>query len=278
MNFSLFANIHKDSNGDFLKQVTTYLKSIGANVIHDEIVTKGGFFDVNKLKNTDMIITLGGDGTLLDMAQKTKNTGIPLVGINLGSVGFLTQIEKRNYEEMLLSIFHKEFDISNRMTIKADVIRNGITINSVEALNDIVITREATGDTVEISSYINGSYIDSYNGDGIIVSTPTGSTGYQMSAGGPVSDPEADIILVTPICPHMMHRQTYVIKGDGLVELEVREKDFVSCYLSYDGISYNIKGNDLIRISKSDLVIKLVKIQKNPFYENLRNKIYYRGN
>ncbi len=278
MKFSLFANVNKDTNGTFLKQVCSFIESLGSEVIHSEIITKGGETDTSKIKDSDIIITLGGDGTLLDIAQKTKSLSIPLVGINLGSLGFLTQMEKGNYQELLQSIIKGQYSISKRTMLFAQIIRDHKVIKSIEALNDVVITRKITGDTAAVSVIINGSYIDTYDGDGVIISTPTGSTGYQMSAGGPVSDPEADIILMTPICPHMMHKQSYILRNDSTLELIVEENSNYECCFSYDGIVFSIQGKDLIKIRKSDSYVPLLKMQKNSFYENLRNKIYYRGN
>ncbi|MFA5151627.1 MAG: NAD(+)/NADH kinase [Clostridia bacterium] len=278
MKFSLYANVNKDTNGTFLNQVCLFIESLGSEVIHSELITKGGDTDTSRVRNSDIIITLGGDGTLLDIAQKTKSLSIPLVGINLGSLGFLTQIEKVNYKELIHSITKGQYSISKRSMLSAQILRDNEVISNVDALNDVVITRKITGDTAAVSVHINGSYIDTYDGDGVIISTPTGSTGYQMSAGGPVSDPEADIILMTPICPHMMHKQSYILKNDSCLELIVEEnKDFECCF-SYDGIVSSIYGKDIIKVKKSNLFIPLLKMQKNSFYENLRNKIYYRGN
>ena len=277
MRFSLYANVNKDANGLFLAQVCKYIESIGSEVIHSEIVSKGGKTDISKVMHPDVIITLGGDGTLLDIAQKTKSLSIPLVGINIGSLGFLTQIEKNNYEELIKSITLKQYTISKRAMLSAKVYRNDKLIYDIDALNDVVITRKVTGDTVAVSVDINGSYIDTYDGDGVIISTPTGSTGYQMSAGGPVSDPEADIMLMTPICPHMMHKQTYILKDDSNIVLTVEEDESFDCCFSYDGIASSLKGRDVIKVKKSNSFIPLLKIQGNSFYENLRNKIYYRG-
>lgn len=278
MKFSLFANVNKDTNGAFIKKVTSFIESINCEVVYSQIITKGGSIDLEKIKNTDIIITLGGDGTLLDVAQKTQQLSLPLVGINLGSIGFLTQIEKSNYEEFITLITQGHYTISKRMMIHAQLIRNDTVFDEYDALNDIVVSRKITGDTVSVSVNINGSYIDTYDGDGVIVSTPTGSTGYQMSAGGPVADPESEILLMTPICPHMMHRQSYVLRNDSILDLNINETENYECCFSYDGITSNILGNDSIRITKSDSFVPLLKIQKNSFYENLRNKIYYRGN
>ena len=262
MKFSLFANINKDANGVFLNQVCSFIESLNSKVIHSEIITKGGETDISKIYDSDIIITLGGDGTLLDIAQKTKGLSIPLVGINLGSLGFLTQIEKNNYKELIQSITKGQYSISKRSMLNASVIRDNEIIRNVDALNDIVITRKVTGDTAAISVHINGSYIDTYDGDGVIISTPTGSTGYQMSAGGPVSDPEAEIILMTPICPHMMHRQSYILKNDSSIELIVEEnKDFECCF-SYDGIVSSINGKDIVKVRRSDLFVSLPNAEK----------------
>lgn len=278
MKFSLFANINKDTNGLFLKQVCNFIESIGSEVVHSEVIVKGDYIDSSKVAGSDIIITLGGDGTLLDVAQNTKDWKIPLVGINLGSLGFLTQIERTNYAQSITLITKGQFDISRRMMLHADVIRDTKTIKTVDALNDVVMIRRVIGDTVAISLRINGSLIDTYDGDGIIISTPTGSTGYQMSAGGPVSDPEAEILLMTPICPHMMHKQSYIIKDDSILDLKIEENTDFDCCFSYDGIAFDIKGGDYIKVCKSDSYVSLVKMQDHSFYDNLRNKIYYRGN
>jgi NAD+ kinase len=278
MKFSLFANIKKDADGSFLKEVCQYIESLGSEVIHSEIMSKRDDIDIDKVRGSDVIITLGGDGTLLSIAQKTVSLRIPLVGINLGSLGFLTQIEKNEYRDMLLEIIHKNYTTSIRLMLHADIMRKNKVIFSCEALNDIVVSRKVTGDTVTVAAQIDGSIIDHYDGDGLIISTPTGSTGYQMSAGGPVSDPEADIFMMTPICPHMMHKQSYVIKDKNRMDLLIEETDDFECCFNYDGISVDIKGGDIISVFKSDKSIIFLKFAKTNFYENLINKIYYRGN
>ena len=278
MNFSLFANVKKDADGIFLKEVSQFIESLGSKVIHSEMLSKRDDIDISKVIGSDIIITLGGDGTLLSIAQKTVSLMIPLVGINLGSLGFLTQIEKNEYREMILEITRRNYILSLRTMLHADIVRDNKVIFSCDALNDIVVSRKSTGDTVTVAAQIDGSNIDHYDGDGLIISTPTGSTGYQMSAGGPVADPEADIFIMTPICPHMMHKQSYVIKDKSRMEFMIEEQHDFECCFNYDGISMDIKGGDMISAFKSDKNVIFLKFAKTNFYENLKNKIYYRGN
>lgn len=224
-------------------------------------------------EKADLIILFGGDGTFLHTSLNFIGTGIPLMGINLGRIGFLTEIETNELDEALDAIIADNYRIEKRNTLKISLIRNDKKIKERHAINDVVINRAADGEMLKIDMLINEEFVNSYRGDGIIVSTPTGSTAYSFSAGGPIINPQVKALLITPLCPHAVHVKPMVISDQEVIEIKADgQKDKI--FLTADGRdSVKIRSDDIIEIKSSEKEISLVKFPDRTFYTILRNKM-----
>ena len=224
-------------------------------------------------KKADLIIVFGGDGTFLHTSLNFIGTGIPLMGINLGRIGFLTEIETNELGEALDHIIADNYRIENRNTLEVCLKRAGEDVQKKYAVNDVVINRAADGEMLKVDMHINKEFVNSYRGDGIIVSTPTGSTAYSFSAGGPIINPQVKALLITPLCPHAVHVKPMVISDDEIIEIDVEgQKDKI--FLTSDGRdSIKIQQDDIVRIKSSQKEISLIKFPDRTFYTILRNKM-----
>lgn len=225
----------------------------------------------------DIIICLGGDGTFLKTAKTAYSFGIPILGINLGTLGFLTDIETQEIDKCIECLMNDKYYIEERIMLNANVYKNGQLISSDSAINDVVISREKILRILHLSTYIDGNFIDTFPGDGIVIATPTGSTAYSLSAGGPIVEPNAELMLITPICPHMLYSRSFVASDSRHIKVVLSEDYEHTALVTVDGQRcYEVKGGDYIEVSKSNSTVKIVKIQSKDFFTILRNKIYNR--
>lgn len=230
------------------------------------------------IKRCDLVICLGGDGTFLKAARKVHGKDLPMLGINLGNLGFLTEVDRDNIDNAVEKIFNNEYEIEKRMMLDAVIYRKNAEPLRDIALNDVVIARGAVSRILNVKTYINDIFVDTFPGDGLIVSSPTGSTAYSLSAGGPIVEPDTDLLLITPICPHILYSRSFVAKPDSIVKAIVDEEYRYGAMVTLDGQEgYEIRGGDMVEIKKSSHSIKLVKINPRNFFNILRTKIYYRG-
>ena len=249
-------------------EVCDELKSLGAEVSFDE----------SKIKSADVVIAIGGDGTTLNVAKKASFEGVPTLGINSGRLGFMSGLEK-NELALLKNVVRKEYIIENRMMLKAAVVEDGKVIGEYHCLNDAVISRGNLARLIDISVMCEGRDVTNARADGMIVSTPTGSTAYSMAAGGPVVSPDTSCFIVTPICPHSLVNRSIVFSPDKEIELFVGSDMNNKAFLSVDGAdSTPVDDKVKIVISKSEYQAKLIKIKPDNFYEILNNKIIERRN
>ncbi|MBS3810779.1 MAG: NAD(+)/NADH kinase [Halanaerobiales bacterium] len=221
----------------------------------------------------DLIILLGGDGTFLHTSLNFIGTDVPLMGINLGKIGFLTEVETNELEEALTHLVNGNYKVESRNTLKVTLLRNNKKAQKRSAVNDVVINRGADGQMLKVDMHINSEFVNSYRGDGIIVSTPTGSTAYSFSAGGPIINPQVKALLITPLNPHAVHVKPMVISDEEVIEIAVKgEKDKI--YLTTDGRnSIKVIEGDIVRIESSEDELSLIKFPDRTFYTILRNKM-----
>jgi len=245
--------IHTNESKDINFEVTSKLISLG---ILENIDIESAMPN----KKYDLLISLGGDGTLLNIAKKYLDT--PIMGINTGNLGYLTVSNKDNLHELLKKIKSDEIEIEERILIDGSLGREGII-----ALNDIVISRGNYAKMIDTKLYIDGKYVDNYRGDGLIISTPTGSTAYSLSAGGPIVEPELDVILITPICAHSIKQRPIVVSVDRNIEIK-SENEFLVVADGEEGL----KSKD-IRITKYNKKVKLVKLKNSFFFDTVREKL-----
>ena len=220
---------------------------------------------------------LGGDGTLIHAARKYARFDMPLLGINLGTVGYLTSVERENVYECLDALMADQYTVKSRMMLEGQVIDNGEVVKVSEAVNDIIVNRSGFSRLVELKLYINDDLVDIYIADGLIVSTPTGSTGYNLSAGGPIIYPETELMTITPICPHSLTARSIVVSGQEKVEIEVGKRSQTQedeALVTYDGqVIRTLKTGDRVQIGRARHTAKLIEINNRSFYQVLRDKI-----
>ena len=228
-------------------------------------------------KTSDCIVVLGGDGTLLSVAQKAAVEKVPIIGVNLGRLGFLTDIEKETALVSFEKLVSGNYYIEERMMLQVDIISGNKSYSKFLALNDVSITRDSYSRMVDYSIHINGKYADVYPADGIIIATPTGSTAYNLSAGGPIVDPKANIMVITPICPHTIYSRSIIVSEKDTIDIHTSELQGGRVGISIDGKKvHNMTPSDVIRVSKAIETVKLLKLSEYNFYDILRNKIVER--
>ena len=232
---------------------------------------------VRVLSGYDCILVLGGDGTLLNAASTVSHVDIPLFGINLGTVGFLTEGEVTNLAAIMERLLSDDFSIQERMMIRGSVRSGDNAVLRKRALNDIVISRAGFSRLIGLDVYVNGSFLNAYEGDGIIISTPTGSTGYNLSAGGPIVDPMAQLMIITPVCPQSLTSKSIVLPSDAEVSIAIAKKrktQETEAIVSFDGGNdLELSAGDILDICVSKRTTKLIKASDVNFYEILRNKL-----
>lgn len=224
--------------------------------------------------HTDLVITIGGDGTILYAARLIAERGIPVCGLNMGRLGFLNELSITEWKESLLEIFKGDYWIEERFIISGELIRKDVVVEKWVAVNDIVLARIGYPHLLTIDVLLDGVPTISYPADGVIVSTPTGSTAYSLSAGGPIVSPELDAIIITPICAHDFYARPWILGGDTIVELlgDQRSKDYG---VTVDGeIFIPCEEGDRIRITKSPWHTKLLRLNKSSHYRNLRTRFH----
>lgn len=220
----------------------------------------------------DFAVVLGGDGTLLSAARVVAKADIPILGVNLGSLGFLTEIPLAELYEALEAIDEKRCAVETRSLLTCQLIRGGKTIASYDALNDVILNKASIARLAEFELYIDQIFVTKYRADGLIVSTPTGSTAYSMAAGGPILMPSVDAFVVTPISPHSLTHRALVVRDTAEIELVVSAAE-EEAYLSVDGqIGMPARDGDRVACRKSVHRVKLLRIRKT-FFEVLRTKL-----
>jgi NAD+ kinase len=220
----------------------------------------------------DLLIILGGDGTLLSMARAVGDLGVPLLGVNLGGLGFLTATTLDEMFPALEAYLGGRMAIEERMLLAARIVRNGQPLGEYAALNDIVITKSAMSRIIDLSVSVEGRYATAYRADGLIISTPTGSTAYSLSAGGPILFPTMDAVVLTPICSHTLTNRPIVVPGTDRIEVTLLADQEVMATM--DGqVGVGLREGDTVEIRKAAARIRLVRFPQKDFFSVLRTKL-----
>ena len=280
----LAPNAIKDKNLEFTSLVAR-LSAGRARLLLDESFAD---FDVpfveycaknEALRECDSVFALGGDGTLLGVAHDVLSTGQPILGFNLGRLGFLAEVEQKEVENNLNKFFDGDYVVENRMMLRAKLEDKSGVERIYDSLNDIVISRGATSRLLDINLYVNSEFVDDYKADGMIVSTPTGSTAYSMSAGGPIVDPSMDSMLITPICPHKLYSRAVLVPADKTVSATLDENGVSGAIVSADGREETpFTADSKLTITRSPHVTRLVRVNGSRFYSVLRKKLAGKDN
>lgn len=237
---------------------------------------QGTFSQSKGLDSTfDMFVSFGGDGTMLRAVTYIKDLGIPIVGVNTGRLGFLSTFKKENVRKLVTEFVAGHYTIEERALVEVELNSDLDEFNGLNfALNEVTVSRKDTTSMITVETYLNDEYLTSYWADGLIVSTPTGSTGYSLSCGGPVIAPTAKSLVLTPIAPHNLNARPLVISDDTQIRLKVsgREKTHL---VSLDSRIADIPNGKEIKIRKSDVVIKMIEYKSESFLKTLRNKLLW---
>ena len=283
--FLVYTNRHKDKNLVLTKKICDYLRQKGQKAtvkteegdFKERISTDTDDIPADIPRDVDCMIVLGGDGTVLQAARETKKLHIPIIGVNLGTLGYMTEIEPANLKESLDRLIAGDYEQESRMMLNGKAYLSDGRTEEGWALNDIVITRSGYLQIIHFNIYVNGQFLNDYKADGMIITTPTGSTGYNLSAGGPLVEPRAKLIVLTPICPHSLNQRSIILSPEDVIEIEIpqgREGRIQTVEASFDGTHViPLETGDRIRIVQSEKITEFIQLNQVSFLEVLHKKM-----
>lgn len=281
-NFCIVSNSYKDKQLKLAKDISEYIILKGGKCfVADNVDISTGEFRVLDAKDfpTDLecIISIGGDGTLLHAAKDLMKLDVAFAGVNKGTLGFLAEISPEHVNEAVDRLIEDRFNVESRMMLKGEIIRDNQVVFTSTVLNDIVIHRAADMAITSYKVFVNGQPLGNFEADGMILSTPTGSTAYNLSAGGPVARPDSHMIMLTPICPHTLANRSIIFSKNDVIEVKIgksrtpkEEKRTVA--FDGDGI-FHIISDDIVRISMADETTKILKLDEGSFLQAIRDKL-----
>jgi NAD+ kinase len=288
MKIALFGQYYQNNTAEIVEKVVSFLeaKDIAIafetcflatlkekNIILKEYDTYSDYSDLDL--NFNALISVGGDGTILKAATFVRDKNIPIIGINAGRLGFLATIQFENIESLLQKLLNNDYAISKRTLLSIETTPNYENFTELDfALNEVTVARKDTTSMITIITYLNGEYLTSYWADGLIVSTPTGSTGYSLSCGGPVLTPNVESLVITPMAPHNLNARPLVIMDDMEIELRIsgREEQFL---ISLDSRISAVSKDTIVKIKKSPFTISIIEFKEESFLNTIRKKLLW---
>jgi len=283
VNIGIVANPHKPGSLGILQALRAALKARACTTVL-ELETaafageSGGIPAKEFSQHVDIAAVLGGDGTMLDAVSRLGDFEKPVAGINIGTLGFLTSCKDHELDLFAAAVADRRFTTSVRTLLEATVHRQGIAEESFVALNEITLARGDTGRLVSLRALVNGELLNDYRADGLIVATPTGSTAYSLSAGGPLISPSAAVFVITPICPHSLSQRSLILSDDVVIELSSVEREACPMLFTVDGKdNIRIGPGDRIEVKKSTRSLHLLRLEGSSFYDALRQKLHWQG-
>ena len=281
--FYIIANSEKPESVTMRDKIVGYLNRRGKTCSYQENAQPSenhaySFTDPARVpEDIDAVLVLGGDGTVIQAARDLARRDVPFLGINVGTLGYLTEVEASEYGQALDTLIRGEYYLEKRMMLCGEVFTEDGKTYAGKALNDIVISRQGVLRVVNFQIFVNGRYLNSYNADGMIISTPTGSTGYNLSAGGPIVEPGAEMLLITPICPHTLNARSIVLSGHDQVEIVIgpgRKMEKDRAVATFDGdTEIGLVSGERVKIRRSIHATKLIKLNDQSFLEVLSRKL-----
>jgi NAD+ kinase len=272
----LVAKYEEPKAAEMVQWLVPWLKERKRRVLVEPGFFKDGARVCNKkemAKRADLIIVLGGDGTLLSVARLVERPKVPILGVNLGGLGFITEVAVDELEVVLEKTLAGEFSVERRMTLAVQLHSQRAQVKKFRVLNDAVITKGARSRIVELEAYVGKEYLCTYRADGLIISTPTGSTAYSLAAGGPIIYPSLGAIVISPICPHMLTNRPIVVSSKSTIRVMVRSAGN-TVFLSPDGQQgVVLKDGDVVEVRDYGVPVSLIKIPSRGYFEILRNKL-----
>lgn len=282
-NFGLEVNLEKNGVRDLAYCIVKWLEENGQAVLMNQDTASAldlsgvGVPRAQLTDKIDYMIVLGGDGTILRAARKIAASSTPIIGVNFGHLGFLTEIDVPDLLPALEKILSGQYYIDERMMLEARLFRKGKIIGHSVGLNDAVITKGAFARLILLETYLNDEYADTYPADGLIVASPTGSTAYSLSAGGPLVTPDFDLMLITPICPHTLWARPMAVAPDSVVKVILRSPQ-AEVMLTMDGQhGFSLKEDDLVVINRAPDKARFLRLKGRNFFEVLRKKLKEEG-
>lgn len=279
----LFGKFQDDSVAEHLAHLADFLRERRLNILIDEntaslvkqpIARSRPFPAIGR--EIDLAIVIGGDGTMLNIARALAAHRVPLIGVNLGRLGFLTDIPGNHMEAEIGKILDGDYEIEDRLLLQAELKRNGDTIHSAVAFNDIIVTKGEIARLIEYETHLDGEFVNSARGDGIIVATPTGSTAYAMSAGGPILHPTLPAIAVVPICPHTLSNRPIVVSSESTIEIVMSSPTDQRATVTCDGqVNYPLKKGDRIYVHRAEQSVQLLHPSGRNHYDVMRAKLHW---
>ena len=271
----IIVNLLKPEAEQLVKDITDYLVSKG---ISSEVFGYSGEPIEPEVKSADIAFALGGDGTVLFSARTLAKKKIPVLAVNMGNFGFITEVSKDEWQETFEEWIDGRLSLSRRLMLKSTVLRKGMKIAEFHCLNDSVVSAYGISKMIRLSVEMNDTPLGSYRADGIIMSTPTGSTAYSAAAGGPLLEPEMDAVLLNPICPFSLSNRPLVINSDKSVRITVEPEQRVEVILTVDGQTvFPLKPEDVVVFEQASEKALIISSDKRNFYEILRSKLKWSG-
>ena len=260
-----------------------HLHARGATVLVDkQMQLEFGKNEVQRVAEADLaarvelVIAIGGDGTMLYAARLVAHSGVPLLGINRGRLGFLADVTPADMLDRVDDVLAGAYTAENRLVLEAEVIRDGQSVASSIGLNDIVIQKWETGRMLEFDTWINGVYVNTHGGDGLIIATATGSTAYALSGGGPIIHPELDAVVLVPICPHTLSDRPIVVRADCELEVRILDRPETKAQVTCDGrLLDELASRDVLKVRPADHRITLIHPPGHDYYRILRSKLHW---
>jgi NAD+ kinase len=279
----LVANPDKPEAAPLLRRAAELTAAAGREFIAESRAAQLADLSVQRCKGvrelaaqTDLIIVLGGDGTMLGVGRTLAGMNVPILGINVGGLGFLTAASAVQMEDALASVWRSEYEIDERALIRAEGSASGNAFDQL-ALNDFVISRGAASRLIELEVLVDGEALTHYRADGLVVCTPTGSTAYSLAAGGAVVSPNAEALTITPVCPHTLSNRSVIVNMESIIEVK-NLSERLEVFLSADGqVQLPLATGDVVRIRRAGETIRLVRLRGSSFFKTLRNKLNWSG-
>ncbi len=276
--FYIITNYTKDGDNRITRQIKACIESYGKTCILCEKNEKEEIIVETIPEDIDCALVIGGDGTFIQASRLLFGHDVPMLGINMGTLGYLTEVEVQNVEEAIAQLMRGEYSIERRMMLYGSVFSQGTDKISDVALNDIVLNRDGLMKIVHFDLYVNGQLLNSYQADGLIVSTPTGSTAYNLSAGGPIVEPTASLMVITPICSHaLLNSRSIVFSDEDEITIQIssrKDGQIDQAAITFDGDDFiPLQTGDKVVIKKAWETAQIIKLSKISFLETLREKM-----
>ena len=288
MKVAIFGQYYQNDTRPIIKDIFVFFNANNVElvieenflkILYEQEIVKKEYKTFNSYKDLnatfDILVSIGGDGTILRAATYVRNSGIPIIGVNAGRLGFLAKVQKNSIADFLQTVINKKYTISKRTLLSITCSSENAELKEINfAMNEVTVSRKDTTSMITIETYLNGEYLTSYWADGLIISTPTGSTGYSLSCGGPVLTPDVKSIVITPIAPHNLNARPLVITDNTEIKLKIsgREENYL---VSLDSRIATVNKNAELTIKKTPFKINMIEIPEETFLKTLRSKLLW---